>query len=520
MKILAAIIVLLISLTSFAFAEEVSLEPEPFGHNIFVNQNRSIQVNISDPNRLINYGDRILIRTWGAVSSEELIMVNADGSIFIPEVGPIRIAGQTVSQTQETIKESIAKVYKENVGVYATLADIKPISVFVTGNANSPGRYDGNQNDTIIDFLIKANGINPDSGSYREIRILRNNQIMQEVDIYEFLSEGILPNFKFQDGDTIVITDIKNTITIKDGSLNNFKFELLDSELNGSFISMLAKPQPKSTHVEVSRTERNQNRIVNLDIDAFNGSSLVSGDVLSFYNDNTESTISITVEGATNGQSQFSVSKTTSLKELLSFVRVDEYYADISSIHIERQSVAKAQKEALDSSLFRLQQSALRTQPKSPSEAQVRTAEAEMISNFVETAKNIEFSGKVVVNHNGVKSDLMLEDGDKIIIPQKTNIIMLTGEVMMPNAFVFSSSLSIRDYVFKSGGFTDNADTNRIVINHRDGTSTIGDMSSKIKEGDTIIIMPTVDEKEFIFAKELIGVIYQLAVGANILLSI
>ena len=518
LKNIFLIILMIFSTVSPIFAEEDSVV-NPYGYTIFSNYTSSGQPNISNPNRLINYGDRILIRTWGAINSEELVMVDADGTIFIPEVGPVAIIGKTLLQSQNSIKDSISQIYNDNVGVHATIADVKPISIFVTGNVNTPGRFNGNPTDTILDYINKAGGINAHSGSYREINILRNNNVVSTVDLYQFLKNGKLPQLRFKDDDVIFITDIKNTISVKSGAINNFQFELFDNELNGKTVINYAKPESSTTHAEVFRVEQ-QNRFVNMVMEDFIEAKLKSGDEVLYYNDNAQSTISVTVEGATDSQTQFSIDKTTSLKELLSFIRINENFADIDSIHIERKSVAISQKEALNNSLFRLQQSTLRIQPKTEGETKIRTAEAEMINNFVETAKTINFPGKVIINNNGKKNDIILEEGDKIIIPQKTNVIMISGEVLIPNAFIYSESLRVKDYIFQSGGFTDNADPNKVVINHRDGTATIGNLDSEIKPGDNVIIMPKIDEKEFIYAKELIGVIYQLAVGANILLSL
>jgi hypothetical protein len=88
----------------------------------------------------------------------------------------------------------------------------------------------------------------------------------------------------------------------------------------------------------------------------------------------------------------------------------------------------------------------------------------------------------------------------------------------MPNAFVYRKEYLVKDYIYKSGGLSDNANIDKIVIKHPNGNATIGDINSSVNPGDKIMVLPKIDEKEFLFAKELVGVLYQVAIGANILL--
>ena len=84
---------------------------------------------ISDPNRILSYGDRVMVKLWGALTQELLLMIDADGTIFLPESGPVKIAGDTLSQAKQKISSSVRKIYNNNVNVHTTLADVRPIPV-------------------------------------------------------------------------------------------------------------------------------------------------------------------------------------------------------------------------------------------------------------------------------------------------------------------------------------------------------------------------------------------------------
>ena len=517
-SLLKAVIISTASMFSATNAIAIEQNIEPYGYEVFNSTSSISTPSITDPNRLISYGDRVLVRLWGALNEELLLMVDADGTIFLPESGPVRISGMTLSQAKLKIKDSVSRIYNENVNVHTTLADVKPITVFVTGNVNRAGRYSGNQNDTILDFLAKAEGINPLTGSSREILIRRGGKVITIADLYDFIKLGILPDIQFKNNDTIVVVDKKTEITVIDGARNNSAFEFLSKTIKGSELIKFAMPNNNISHAKISVSNSTSNQDKYYPLSKFKTVDLSSGDIVEFISDKPTNTINVSVQGDTIGQKKFSISKKTSLKELLSHIAIDPDLVNIDAIHIERKSVAKAQKAALDQSLFKLQQTALLKPSETTAEMQVRSSEAKLIEAFVKQAKETQFPGKVVIKNRNDFNDIRLEDGDKIIIPQKTEVVMINGQVNIPNAFLHSDNLRVADYIHKSGGLTENADREKIIINKQDGSSKIAGINDKIEEGDTILILPKADTKEFIFAKELVGIMYQVAVAANILL--
>jgi len=119
--------------------------------------------------------------------------------------------------------------------------------------------------------------------------------------------------------------------------------------------------------------------------------------------------------------------------------------------------------------------------------------------------------------------ELLLENGDLIRIPAIDNLVLVSGEVMFPNTIALDSRKSVEDYISTAGGYAQNADTSRIVIAHRDGsfedTAAAGWFSStKVRPGDEILVLPKVDAKYRQLFKEVSTMIYQMALGARIVL--
>ncbi len=106
-------------------------------------------------------------------------------------------------------------------------------------------------------------------------------------------------------------------------------------------------------------------------------------------------------------------------------------------------------------------------------------------------------------------------------IPRKDGLVLISGEVLFPNAMAFDKKLGLTDYINRAGGYTQSADNSRVVVAGRDGsfeqTNPSSYMSSvNVRAGDQVLALPMVDEKERQFWKDLTQIIFQLAVSSKI----
>ena len=222
-----------------------------------------------------------------------------------------------------------------------------------------------------------------------------------------------------------------------------------------------------------------------------------------------------TVSGAITGASRYPVAKTVKLRELLRQIEVEPELAATESIYIRRKSVARDQKAVIQDSLRRLEQTALTATSSTPEEAQVRVQEAQLIQDFVKRASQLEPDGVVVVSRGGQVSDLWLEDGDEIVIPQKSNVVLVTGEVVLPKAVAFESKMSLDDYLAAAGGVSARANDKQILVAKQNGEVGLAEKLG-IGPGDRILVLPKVDTKGMLMAKDLMQIIYQIAVATKV----
>lgn len=418
-----------------------------------------------------------------------------------------------------TIKVAVAKVFTDSVDLYVNLQNSQPIAVFVTGNVNKPGRYAGSQNDNVLSYIDRAGGINSLLGSYRTIAVKRDGKIIKMIDLYNFLVNGEIPIFTLKNNDVIVVAQKHLSVSAYGLIRKPATYEFTKAKHQGRDLISLAGLGANVSHVQISGIKNNIPFNKYLSLSEFSNYELNPDDRIMFISDNQKGTILTSVIGPIKGKSRFIVRKGTELRDVLKNIQIEESIADFSSVYIKRKSVAEQQKIVIDEALKRLEQSSLTAESGSVDEANIRVKEAELIQDFVKRAKNMQPDGIVVVSSNGKIKDLFLEDGDEIIIPQKTNVIQIGGEVMMPKAVVFDESYSLEDYINETGGYSQRADDENILIVLPNGQ--VGNIAQlKIQPGARIIVMPKVDTKKMQFAKDIMQIMYQLAIATKVLIHI
>ena len=86
------------------------------------------------------------------------------------------------------IAEKIKQTYI-GVNTYISLVNIRDVSILVSGNAYNPGIYTLNGNSNMLHALHAAGGIGR-YGSYRSIKLIRDDEVIDTLDIYDILIHG------------------------------------------------------------------------------------------------------------------------------------------------------------------------------------------------------------------------------------------------------------------------------------------------------------------------------------------
>lgn len=497
--------------------DEESL-PAPFGANLFEGGFEAERFDGLNEDYLVAPGDKVSIWIWGAVNHADVTTVDNQGNIFIPEVGPVSLLNVPASEVNNVVTRRIRSVYTANVEVYVNLLTATPVSVFVTGPVERPGQYAGLAADSVLYYLKRAGGIDAERGSYRNITIMRDGEAVQQIDLYDFLRDGRLASFTFKDRDVVLVGQQGPTIVVEGGARFPYRFELTDDSSHGETLTAYARPLSKVSHVGLIGTRDDGPMSVYLPFKSFLDYELRDGDRVVYNDDLRAQVLDIKISGSYLGPSYYAVNKSARLLELLDYIEVDPELADTQSVYIKRVSVAERQKEQLEESLRRLERATFTAPASSDGEALIRAKEAELVTLFVERARQVEPLGKVVLSSNGNVANIRLEQGDEIVIPTKSDLIQIAGEVLMPQAVVYNPKATVSDYVAWAGGFTERADVKRIGVVKANGSVSFGE-SQTIEPGDQILIMPRIDAKTMQAVKDITQIIYQIAVAANVVLD-
>ena len=487
----------------------------PFGANLFTGGFRGAMGDGLNSDYQVKPGDQVTVRAWGAFEFDRVLPVDAQGNIFIPGSGPLNIEGQNSQQVDNSVRRAITSVYPDNVEVYTNLQGVQPVAVFVTGYVENPGRYAGTPNDSLLYFLDQAGGIDQDLGSYRQIRVLRNSQTVATVDLYDFLINGSIARPQFQDGDTIVVEERGPAIAVGGDVHREHRYELVGNQLSGAELVNLARLKSGVSHV-LLRGSREEGPIAQYyPLDMFYGQTIRSGDEVLFSADKRSETIVVEVEGSYYGPSRYALPRDARLSELLDAIAVPERMTAVESISLQRESVKEQQRQSMEDSLRRLETTYLSAPSSTNEEAQVRAQEAELIQDFVARARELEPSGRMVVAYDGRISDIRLQDGDIITIPEISDSLLISGEVLVPQAAVYRPGMNVIDYIESAGGFTNRADDDHILIVRQNG-AVENARKVNLRPGDEILVMPAAPTHNLQLAATLTQILYQVAVATRV----
>jgi protein involved in polysaccharide export with SLBB domain len=186
-----------------------------FGSEVFVNRNMSAMARGGagrdtpldvplGPDYVVGAGDTLTINMWGGMTQSFSRVVDRDGRIMLPDAGSLDVGGLPLGRAEEMITGALQKQYRD-VQATVTVSNLRSVRVYVVGDVQRPGGYDISALATPLSALYAAGG--PTSvGSLRVARHYRGNQLVEDVDLYDFLLHGIRNgSAHFESGDTLLV---------------------------------------------------------------------------------------------------------------------------------------------------------------------------------------------------------------------------------------------------------------------------------------------------------------------------
>ena len=454
---------------SSTMVDKKTLTKLRFGDNIF-DMMQSSFMPINEPNfdstYVLDFGDILEIQLIGQKSSIEQLAIKRDGSINIQDIGKIFVSGLSLESVNKLIKSKISSAYI-GVEAFVTLVNVRDIQVLVTGNAFNPGIYTLNGNSNMLHALAMAGGVD-ENGSYRKIDLIRNNDVIKSLDLYDVFIYG-RSGFgeRLKSGDIILIKPSLKLVTISGAVKRPGLYEL---NSDNSFLDLIeyANGFADNADLKTIRIERPFEEITEFikikNLDEISSIEVKSSDRLNVRGYERKT---VSILGAVNSPGTYTISEGETLSSLIKKAQGYKNNAyPFSGIlnNVKALEVNEVAAEKLYNSFIQ----------KLITKGDALFA-SESLPFILDELKKTNLSGRVMAEFDldvikaNPSLDTTLDDGDQLIIPIKSEQIYIFGEVNQPGAIRYKPLKNLEQYIADAGGTLSSSDNSNIFIVYPNG---------------------------------------------------
>ena len=421
-----------------------------FGFHLFNGRNLTFEpsVNIAVPSDyVVGIGDEVVIQVWGANQDTYMLTVDKNGDIVVTSIGPIKVAGMNFNEMKSLVLRRLSAIYSsmtsENPSTFAsvTINNIRSIKVNVIGDVITPGTYTLPATSSAFNALYLSGGPN-ENGSFREIKVIRDNKTYATIDVYDYLINGnSSSNITLRDQDILYIPPYSKRVETYGAFKRNAIFELKEGEsindllrYNGGF-----SEQASRSRLLLTRFTNDQYELTEVEEVSFGSTALRNGDYIQ-----AESVIDryenrLTIEGAVFRPGTYALEIGMTLSQLIEKAGGlrEDYFPDRGLI------------VRLDDKLY---------------------------PTIIPFSLNDVISGK---------QNPVLQREDQVIIQDifsmgEKKMVRIYGEVINPGEYDFYKNMTLKDIIFLAGGMTEAASESYIEVARRNTKEEAQEISTKL----------------------------------------
>ena len=273
-----------------------------FGREIFSNKNLSFEPNLNVPTPkgyVLSAGDELLINVWGDSELNLKLKVSPEGTILIPNLGPVSVSGLTIETAENRIRQELGRIMSTlsgdtdgaNTFVSVSLSQIRSIKVNIVGEVVAPGTYTLPSFATLFNALYAAGGVN-EIGSLRGIKVYRNSKEVAKLDVYDYLLNGKYnTNIRLEENDMVIVSPYDQLAVVQGKVKRNRIFELKKGETLSQLLNMAGgfTGDAYKKDVRIKRKADSRYQIATVTEDKYptfammDGDSLLVDSVIPFY---------------------------------------------------------------------------------------------------------------------------------------------------------------------------------------------------------------------------------------------
>ncbi len=417
-----------------------------FGSSLFSNAkfDATASVNIATPgNYVLGPGDKLNLDIYGYSQFKQVTTINSDGFIVLEKAGLLNIGGLSIEEADKKIKSAFSKIFlglngKEgspaNTFLKVSLSGFRSIKIKITGEVVSPGTYTVTSFTSLLNAIYSCGGPN-EIGTYRDIKLIRNNRVVSTMDLYEVITKGYSKgDYLLKDQDVIHVGPFLSRIAMEGNLKRTGLFEILNNETFNEVISYSGgfDQYAYTDRIKIYRNTPKERKILDIKSSDFKNNKVYNGDsiVVEKLLDRFENLVSI--EGAIFRPGEYSLDSNPSLMSLIN-------------------SAEGLKEESLKGRI-----------------TIIRTNEDLSISSISVNLLEIA-SGKV--------SDQALKRQDRVIVPSifdltETSFVKIQGAINNGGAIEgvevpYIKNMTIQDLIVQVGGLTEAASLSKVEIVRR-----------------------------------------------------
>ncbi|PTN08000.1 protein involved in polysaccharide export with SLBB domain [Mangrovibacterium marinum] len=421
-----------------------------FGYKLFNQDQLSFEpsANIPVPNDyVVGIGDQLTVNVWGASQQNYQLVVDNNGAVNIPDLGPVQVARQDFASVRTLLIRRLSAIYSGMAGdspntfAEVSINNLRSIKVNVIGEAITPGTYTLPATASAFNALYLSGGPN-ENGSFRSIRIIRNNKQIAEIDAYDYLlNSNTQNNLSLRDQDVIFIPTYHKRVETVGAFKREAIFELKEGENINKLIDYAGGFSEKAaqSRLLITRNTEDGYKLDDVQQNQYPSYALKNGDIIRAEEliDVFENRVSI--DGAVYRPGTYALDTNTHLSDLLTKAGglIPNYFA-------ERGLIIR-----LDEKFF---------------------------------PTTIAFDVNEVLSG---KNDPLLQREDQILIrdiysigEQKT--IRIYGEIMQAGEFSFYKNMTLKDLIFIAGGMKEAASESYIEVARRNSYEDAANLNNKM----------------------------------------
>jgi len=176
----------------------------------------SLRGPVDEARYMVGPGDQLMIVIWGKSTITHTVLVGPEGELVLPGLAPLRVAGLTLRDAKAQIEASLRDVYR-NVEISVSLSSVRTMRVSVLGNVLLPGEYTGTALDLAGEMIEMAGGLGQ-GASERNISIRRGGGGSGRVDLVRYRNTGDMDaNPPILDGDVVFVPNAVAFVEVDGG---------------------------------------------------------------------------------------------------------------------------------------------------------------------------------------------------------------------------------------------------------------------------------------------------------------